>query len=439
VKMIELIEQKLREALGLRERAGTLAPLERELGHLCKEHKLELREVVERLDREPWLLRRLGGAVTVDETFFLRHPEHFDLLQAEFAALLAKAGSPPVLWSAGCATGEEPFSMAITLFQALGPEALRKVQIIATDINEQALCVARRGTYESWSFRGASESFRTSFFREREATQEFQLIAPIHAAVSFKHLPLEAQLLELAPASIDVIFFRNVAIYLTEAATARVYAGFARVLKEGGLLVLGPADPLPSASELRRTRVRDALVHRKQTRVTRVSARPSRPRGFGATSERPLSVRARRRRTRASTVAPAPAENAELSRAQQLADRGRTDEALSVIDEQIRLLGRSAERLGLRGRIRMAAGDASGGVNDLREALTIDPSQLVLRFHYALGLEASRQHECCRLQLQELLQALRSHPDADTLPDGQTGTSIGSIRKAAHELLRRVE
>jgi predicted Zn-dependent protease len=162
-------------------------------------------------------------------------------------------------------------------------------------------------------------------------------------------------------------------------------------------------------------------------------------------SERPLSIRTRRRRSRAPLTATARATKIAgspcvvLSRAQQLADRGLTAEALSVLDEQIRQLGKSVERLALRGRIRMAAGDAAGGVNDLQEALALDPSQLVLRFHYALGLEANRQDDSCRSQLQDLLHALRSRPDADTLPDGQSATTVGSIRKAANEILRRVE
>lgn len=410
----QLVERKLRELLGLRERCGALAVLERELERLHEEHGLDAREVAARLDGEPWLVRRLGGAMTIDESFFMRHPEHFDVLRAELPTLLRQPHAPPVLWSAGCANGEEPFSMAIALCGAGGPDILQRVRIVANDISEGALQVARHGVYGDWSFRGAKETFRARYFQKRERAPGHRLIAPIHEAVQFRHLPIESQLAEFQPASIDVIFCRNVALYLTDAALTRVYGGFVRVLKPGGILLLGPADPLPSTSALHRVRTLNTLVHRKP--VQRQDSAPLAP--------RPASR---------------PQEPPELSQAERLADRGLTGEALSLMDAQIELLGRSAERLGIRGRIRLAAGDAPGGVVDLREALALDPDQLVLRFHYALGLEADQQTAGCRSELQGLLHALAARSDADTLGEGAGATTVGSLRRAAQELLRRME
>ena len=441
---LQSIEHKLCTALGLRPRLGADAQLARALQRLRSEHGLSPEEVLLRLDtdREGWLVRSLGGALTVDESFFFRHPEHFTVLEAELRSCQARApATPVVIWSAGCATGEEPYSMAIAVQRALGPNGLRSVRIFASDINEEALQVARRAVYGRWSFRGEGLDPRTGFFSKTDRADEYQLDSTITQAVNFQHRALSTLLSELRPNALDVIFFRNVAIYFTDDALARAYTGFARVLKEGGLLVLGPADPLPVVPEFVRERRAEVLVHRKQT--LRLPANSSPPRAANDNARVRRTTRGQTptpRPAAASTAARRPdsADIGGLAQARRLADRGQTAAALSLIDRELEHSGANAERLGLRGRIHLAAGHAADSAADLERALSIDPAQLVLRFYFALALEALHRNAACSRELRVLLSALQTRDELDSLNDDVL-TSVASLRKAAEELLRRVE
>ena len=123
--------------------------------------------------------------------------------------------------------------MAITVQRAFGPNGLRNVRILASDINEEALQVARRAVYGRWSFRGEGFDPRVGFFSQTERADEYQLDSSVAQAVNFQHRALSTLLSELGPNALDVIFFRNVAIYFTDDALTQAYAGFARVLREG--------------------------------------------------------------------------------------------------------------------------------------------------------------------------------------------------------------
>jgi hypothetical protein len=244
--------------------------------------------------------------------------------------------------------------------------------------------------------------------------------------VAFNHLSLEDQLAALAPASVDVVFFRNVAIYLSPSALERMYAGLERVLKSEGLLVVGLADPPPRSSAFARTGIPGTLVYQrakppKHKRPASVAVSPPRR------AQRSHELSSHSERDRAATIA------------HNLADRGLMHEALSSLEESLGRLGSSAKLLGLKGRILLAAGDAQNSVLDLQGALLLQPTDLVLRFHYALGLEVLHQRELCGDELRQLLQKLEGRRETEALDDSDASITVKSLRQAAHELLRRVE
>jgi chemotaxis protein methyltransferase CheR len=446
VNVIAGIEQLLNAALGLRERASASARLGRELEQLRHELGLDAEEVLRRLPTDARLVRRLACALTVEETFFFRHPEHFEWLVEHVRGRLQTSAAPVSVWSAGCSSGEEPYSMVIALHRALGPESLSRVSIVATDVDARGLSRARQGVYSEWSFRGTSPRALRAYL-DPDWSAGYRLTEKVREAVRFEHLSLQERLASMSPGSLDVIFCRNVAIYMTDEALADLYAGFARALRVGGLLVLGPADPLPRDGAFVRSRVHDMFVHRK---APRREPRPPMPglllEAPGLEAALPVSSRPPPRLVpypeRASRDAAQ--QRAVLTEAHRLADRGLTGQALAALSEQLERGGRSAELLGLRGRIHLAQGDACRGAEDLRAALDLNPSDTALRFHYALALEALQDCGACRAQLQTLLSCLEARSDAEALEpeelalDGAV-TTVGSLRRAAHELLRRVE
>jgi chemotaxis protein methyltransferase CheR len=440
VSLLATIENKLSHALGLRARHGAAWHLERLLSKLHKEHGLDACEVARRVGDEPWLVRCLGGALTVDETFFFRHPEHFALLTRHVCeSLKTRPAAKTVLWSAGCASGEEPYSMAIAIHAALGAEALSSVRILANDVSEPTLERARRATYGRWSFRGAEPALARRYF---EPTQcgELRLRAELARSVELRHLSLDEQLSELRSASVDVIFFRNVAIYMTQEALNRLYEGASRVLREGGLLVLGPADPAPCLPTLARCPATTAFA--------RCGAPSSLPRAKRAPAPCDARVAVARSmphvtlRERPAPSTPEPAQHVtavetQLVCARRLADLGQSREALAMLTADLERRGKSAQHLSLRGRIHFALGQFAESAEDLRAALFLEPARVVTRFHYALGLSALGRRSACRAQLLDILRTLDALSETQTLDDEEL--TVGSLRRAVSELMGTIE
>jgi chemotaxis protein methyltransferase CheR len=180
--------------------------------------------------------------LTVSETYFLRDREHFQLLrQTILPSLLLekrqKRETDLLIWCAGCATGEEPYSVAITLQEFLPQWDEWHITIIGTDINQRALAVAQQAVYRPWSFRHTAETFRKRYFETVE--NGLQLSTTIRQKVTFKR----ANLLDAPPVQqCDLIFCRNVLLYLSKEHIRQVEETLFQTLRAGGWLLLGQAE-----------------------------------------------------------------------------------------------------------------------------------------------------------------------------------------------------
>lgn len=192
----------------------------------------------------PSQLEALAARLTIGETYFFREPQAFEALSdrvlPELAATRSPAAGPLRIWSAGCCTGEEPYSLVIFL-DRLGAPWRDGIRILATDINPHFLRKARAGVYRSWSFRGAPEWLQRDYFAACEGDC-FELRPDIRRRVEFEPLNLA---LDAFPSlhnrtnGLDLIFCRNVLMYFSPAQVERVLAGFQRALVDGGHLVVG--------------------------------------------------------------------------------------------------------------------------------------------------------------------------------------------------------
>jgi chemotaxis protein methyltransferase CheR len=163
--------------------------------------------------------RALEAVVTVGETFFFRHSEQFAVLRDTILPNLLNAATNRRrlrIWSAGCSTGAEPYSLAILIERLLG-DALPtwRVDIIGTDINEQALVNARKGRYSAWSLRGMTDVERARDFDADIRPSAWRLHERHRPRVEFRRHNL-LDLLPEPPAEwrgFDLILCRNVLIY----------------------------------------------------------------------------------------------------------------------------------------------------------------------------------------------------------------------------------
>ncbi|MGE0431771.1 MAG: CheR family methyltransferase [Planctomycetota bacterium] len=187
-----------------------------------------------------WLAR----ALTVGETFFFRHNEQFQaLIGATVPALAREAGARPLrVLSAGCATGEEPYTVAIALREA-GLPATGNVGIVGADINRAAVEAAREGLYSQWSLRSTPDAIRERWFREEHG--RFRVAEAVRRDVRFVEANITREddpLWELGP--FDVIFCRNVTIYFAGDTVQRVLRHLTESLRHGGYMFLGHAETL---------------------------------------------------------------------------------------------------------------------------------------------------------------------------------------------------
>jgi chemotaxis protein methyltransferase CheR len=192
----------------------------------------------------------LAPDLTVAETYFFRHGDQYRAfaevaLPERLALALASAGRVQIV-SAGCASGEEPYSLVMTTREAVGDGA-RHVAVEGVDINVASIEKARRGRYSSWVLRDTPDEVQRRWFTQQG--RDFVLDHSVVSAVSFEVCNLADDRSEIwTPESLDVIFCRNVIMYFSPLTAQAVVGRFAKALKPGGYLFLGHAETLRGLS-----------------------------------------------------------------------------------------------------------------------------------------------------------------------------------------------
>ena len=432
-----------------------------------------------RTDSELW--DDLIGAITVGETYFFRNPAHFDALRQRILPdLIARHRDDRRLriWSAGCATGEEPYSLAILLRQLLPDIARWNIFILATDINRQALQQAGEGGYREWSFRKADPAIRERYFTRRD--DFFELSSQTREMVTFAYLNLAEDgypSLTTNTNAMDLILCRNVAIYLPVALIREIGARFHRCLVWGGWLIMGAAEAnaaifgqyavrnFPSAIIYQKTRKHGDTETRRRREVTpsprsaftpspRPAFTPS-PRPPVAPSPRPpftmppplpvtpsppqadfyqegLALLGQGRYDEATTRFLAHLERdpgsapARYQMARVHANRGQLEEARSWCQRAVGqdpLLTEAYYTLGL---IHQEEGESAQAIVQLKKALYLDPNFVLAHFSLAnLYQEMGREGEAARHRTQAIRLAAKMPPDA--VVPGSDGLTAGRL------------
>ncbi len=211
----------------------------------------------------------LGWAIdnlTTNETYFLREKAQLmALIQEIIPSLQARGGgaggAPVSIWSAGCSSGEEPYSIVL-LAQEAGFEPGRDLRVYASDISRQMLHKARRGIYREASFRQMDPFLREKYFSEKGG--QFRISDEIKKHVSFAHLNLLDESRSALLGSLDVVLCRNVIIYFDVETKRRVVRTFHQKLKPGGFLLLGHSESLINLStDFELKHLRHDMVYRK--------------------------------------------------------------------------------------------------------------------------------------------------------------------------------
>ena len=193
-------------------------------------------------------LEVLVSHFTVGETYFFREPKSFEAIETCIIPDLIRArrGKDQTLriWSAGCATGEEPYSVAILLHKLIPDLDDWNINILATDINPRFLEKAAQGVYTEWSFRSMPTWVRERYFKVTKK-DHYQILPQIRRMVKFSYLNFTE---DAYPAlmngtnAMDLILCRNVLMYFRQSTAQRVIENLHRCLVEGGWLIVSPVE-----------------------------------------------------------------------------------------------------------------------------------------------------------------------------------------------------
>lgn len=188
----------------------------------------------------------LVSLLTINETYFYREPEQLQLLVDRLVPrILARKqdASPVRILSAGCSTGEEPYSVAMALREKYGESAAQLFHLAGGDIDKGALSKARTARFTEFSFRTLAPELRERYF-ERHGKWTWSVKADLRQQVHFHHLNLLDENYHHALRDYDIIFFRNVSIYFDTPTRLLIQRHLASLLKNDGCLIIGTAETL---------------------------------------------------------------------------------------------------------------------------------------------------------------------------------------------------
>jgi chemotaxis protein methyltransferase CheR len=188
-------------------------------------------------------IRAMVDVLTTNKTNFFREPEHLDYLRNEIITGLGKEQIR--IWSAGCSSGEEPYSIAITLCEAISDIEQRDIKILATDISDRMIEQARRGLYDEEALKGISFQLKYRYFEQAEVgigRNKYRVVPHLQSMVRFAKL----NLMEDWPMRglFGVIFCRNVMIYFDKPTQEKLVKRFWSQLRSGGYLMVGHSESL---------------------------------------------------------------------------------------------------------------------------------------------------------------------------------------------------
>ncbi len=376
----------------------------------------------------------LASHLTVGETYFFREKRSLEILETQVVPELLRSrrdGERHLrIWSAGCCTGEEPYSIAMLLDRLIPDQTAWNITLLATDINPRFLRKAAEGVYGEWSFRDTPEWIRTRYFKRRKDGR-FELSAHIKRKVTFSYLNLAddvyPSLLNNTNA-MDVIFCRNVLMYFTAQHAKKVTRNFHRSLVEGGWLIVNATETSATLFPLfTPVEFHGALLYRK--------AKDDAP--WHAIEYQPLALQPAlfppEPPGQATTMAPSDPLSQEQNdcealslNARDCANQGRLGEAIEWCAKAIAADKMNPARHYLLAAIQQEQGQLDAAAQSLNRALYLD-SGFVLA-HFALGnlrLSQGKRREAER-HFTNALATLQTHPHDEILPEAE-GLTAGRL------------
>lgn len=185
------------------------------------------------------------NSITTNLTSFFRENHHFEYLESTIIPELKKSNASHRkirVWSAGCSTGEEPYSIAMTLLKSFGMKSMWDLKILATDLDSNVVETGRAGIYKPDRVNDLDPNVIKKWFELNETTANYEMVNEVRKLIRFNRL----NLLDAWPIKnkFDVIFCRNVVIYFDKKTQKKLFDRYANQLNDGGYLIIGHSESL---------------------------------------------------------------------------------------------------------------------------------------------------------------------------------------------------
>lgn len=443
---------------------------------MAERHYSRIEDYLDLLKQDPQEPQRLGELLVIHETRFFRSPLHFAALKDKVIPDILKSGRKDQslrLWSAGCSTGEEAYSLVITALEALGFSTQWEIYVLGTDISEVALTFARRGEYSDGDIQNVPSSLLQSYFVK--TSSGWKVIPELQRRVEFRYLNLIAEpfpFSQIPP--MDVIFCQNVLIYFKPESTRRVLHNFLRCLKPGGYLFLGFAEGVGYIpSEFQPKVINKVLVYQRPLSPENLVSLQQKT--LFASASQSLSLSSQALRKGGKTLSPektlslSASPNELLHQARELWEKGSVQESLDLLNQALSLAPDLAEAycLGARilasredyskaleycekalalapmeaevyfiqGQIHKKRGESLKAEEAFRRVLYLNPQHPLAPFELAYLLHQRREDRQAEVYFKKALQLLRDLP-SDTLLEG---LSAGFLAKITEHILSHLE
>ena len=367
--------------------------------------------------------------LTIGETYFFRSfPQFHALEQKVLAPLIQERLRGPrtlTLWSAGCSTGEEPYSLAILLLETLPFPETWVISLLATDVNREAIKKAQQAVYSSRSVHDIPEPWLKKYFTRQG--DKYHLHENVKRMVRFRYLNLAKDpFTQPGMRLVDALFCRNVMIYFPLDVTKRIIAQFREALCDGGYFFIGGAETLWQISDqFSQVEFANALLYRKENVTVTQDAEP-----FIELPPRASIV------PKLTDVEPPPARihtiltNPQaIQKAWGLANQGQYDEAIPILKNVVLSDNLSSEVHYLLGVLYEKKGELDHAIVAFERSLYVDPTLSISHFALASIYQYQQRPLKARREFENAVKTLARKPDAELVPMSEDMT-CGFLRTA---------
>lgn len=382
----------------------------------------------------------LASHLTVGETYFFRDRKSFEALEQYVLPALIHSRRDSErrlrIWSAGCCTGEEAYSIAMLLDRLVPGHEQWNITILATDINPRFLRKAVEGVYGEWSFRDVPGWIRERYFKKVRQGR-FEIHPRIRRMVTFSYLNLADDVypsLSNNTNAMDVIFCRNVLMYFTPERAEKVAGNLHQAALNGGWLIVSPAEASNKLfSSFSPVVFPGAIFYRKVHGDALLAGNDYPP--YPAVASLPEAPRLEAARPALDAMMQEQDETDALCATARLcANQGKLVEAVEWCEKAIASDKLNPQIHYLLATIRQELGQPGAAEQSLKRSLYLDPDFVLAHFSLGNLHQSQGRYRQAQRYFGNVLLLLRKHPPDETLPEAD-GLTAGRLAEIVTSLL----